>query len=117
ERAEWAEETRRIVADEGGEARLVDADVSDPGACRRVVAATLDAFGAVHVLVNNVGVSGPVGTAAEVDPEAWDAAMRVNVTSMVLMARHAVPAMIAAGGGAIVHLASIARLRGRHPTP
>jgi NAD(P)-dependent dehydrogenase (short-subunit alcohol dehydrogenase family) len=116
ERAEWVEATRRIVAAEGGEALVVAADVADAEACRHVVAQAIEAFGAVHVLVNNVGVTGPAGTAVEVDDEAWDRAMRINVTSMVLMAKHAVPAMIAAGGGAIVNLASIAGLRGGHPS-
>ena len=116
ERLEWAEETRRIVADEGGETLVVAADVTDADACRRVVEATLEAFGALHVLVNNVGVTGPAGTAVEVDAEAWDRAMRVNVTSMVLMAKVAIPAMIAAGGGSIINLASVAGLQGGHPS-
>ncbi|HEV8638120.1 MAG TPA: glucose 1-dehydrogenase [Chloroflexota bacterium] len=116
ERADWAEETQRIVAAEGGQARLVEADAADPEACRRVVGEALEAFGALHVLVNNVGVTGPAGTALEVDPEAWERAMHTNVTSMVLMAKEAVPAMIAAGGGAIVNVASVAGLRGGHPS-
>ena len=115
-RADWAEETRRIIAAEGGEARLIEADATDHGAGRAVVGLALEAFGGLHVLVNNIGVTGPAGTAPEVDPEAWDRAMRVNVTSMVLMAKHAVPALIASGGGAIVNIASIAGLRGGHPS-
>ncbi len=114
--ADWVEATRRIIADEGGESVVVGADVADAAACRRVVERALEAFGALHVLVNNVGVTGPAGDATEVDPEAWDGAMRVNVTSMVLMAKRAIPAMRAAGGGSIVNLSSIAGLRGGHPS-
>jgi NAD(P)-dependent dehydrogenase (short-subunit alcohol dehydrogenase family) len=116
ERPEWAEQTRQIVEREGGQAILVEADVADDRSCRAAVAQVLAAFGALHVLINNVGVTGPPGTAVEVDPEGWDRAMRVNVASMMLMARHAVPPMIAAGGGSIVNLASIAGLQGGHPS-
>jgi NAD(P)-dependent dehydrogenase (short-subunit alcohol dehydrogenase family) len=116
ERPEWAEQTRQIVEREGGQAVLVEADVADDRSCREAVARVLAAFGALHVLINNVGVTGPPGTAVEVDPEGWDRAMRVNVASMMLMARHAVPPMVAAGGGSIVNLASIAGLQGGHPS-
>jgi NAD(P)-dependent dehydrogenase (short-subunit alcohol dehydrogenase family) len=116
ERPEWAEQTREIVAREGGQALIVEADVASDESCRRAVEAVLARFGAVHALVNNVGVTGPAGTAVEVDPAGWDLAMRINVASMMLMARHAVPPMIAAGGGSIVNLASIAGLQGGHPS-
>lgn len=116
QRPEWAEETARIVAREGGQARVVEADVADDAACRRVVEETLAEWGALHVLVNSVGVTGPAGTAVEVDPEAWDRAMRVNVGSMMLMAKHALPPIVAAGGGAVINIASIAGLQGGHPS-
>jgi len=74
----------------------------------------LAAFGAVHILVNNVGVTGPAGKATEVDPEAWDRAMRINVTSMMLMAKHALPPMAAAGGGAIVNISSVSGFVGQN---
>jgi NAD(P)-dependent dehydrogenase (short-subunit alcohol dehydrogenase family) len=116
QRAEWAEQTRRLIADEGGEAIAIAADVADAAACQTAVAGAVAAFGALHALVNNVGVTGPAGTAVEVDPDEWDRAMRLNVGSMMLMAKHAVPAMVAAGGGAIVNISSIAGLRGGHPS-
>jgi NAD(P)-dependent dehydrogenase (short-subunit alcohol dehydrogenase family) len=95
---------------------VIEADVADADSCRRAVEAVLGAWGAVHVLVNNVGISGPAGTAPEVDIEAWDQAMRVNVTSMVLMAKYAIPAMVAAGGGSIINLSSAAGVLGGHPS-
>ena len=116
DRPDWADETRRIIEREGNQAILVEADVADAGSCRRAVERALEAFGALHVLVNNVGVTGPAGDAVEVDPEAWDRAMRVNVTSMVLMAKHALPPMIAAGGGSIVNVSSVAGMLGGHPS-
>jgi NAD(P)-dependent dehydrogenase (short-subunit alcohol dehydrogenase family) len=113
---EWVDETRAIVEREGGDAIVVEADVASPESCRAAVTRVLDEFGALHVLVNNVGISGPPGDAVEVDPEAWDRAMRVNVSSMMLMAKHAVPAMAAAGGGSIVNISSVSGILGGHPS-
>jgi NAD(P)-dependent dehydrogenase (short-subunit alcohol dehydrogenase family) len=114
--AEWAEQTARMIADEGGVAQIVEADVSNAAACHAIVRRTIDNWGRLDILVNNVGITGPRGNAVEVDPEAWDAAMRVNVASMMLMAKYAVPEMIRSGGGSIVNLTSIAGLQGGHPS-
>jgi NAD(P)-dependent dehydrogenase (short-subunit alcohol dehydrogenase family) len=70
----------------------------------------------VDILVNNVGIVGARGNAVDVDPDEWDNTMRVNVKSMMLMAKHCVPQMEAVGAGAIVNIASIAGIRGGHPS-
>mgnify|MGYP000931003138 CR=1 FL=1 len=116
ERREWAELTLERIEQDGGEAILVEADVASSESCKNAVDRALAAFGTVNILVNNVGVTGPPGNAVEVDPEAFDRAMRVNVTSMVMMAKYAIPPMIAAGGGAIVNLSSVSGLLGGHPS-
>lgn len=108
--------TVAMIRDEGGEALEFGADVSKPGDCEAAVAAAVERWGRVDVLVNNVGIGGPPGTAVEVDLEAWDHAMRVNVTSMMLMARFAVPVMARQDKGAIVNIASVAGLTGGHPS-
>lgn len=112
---DWVERTRGMIADEGGDCFIVLADVSVSADCARVVRETVGRFGRLDILVNNVGVEGPPGTAVEVDEAAWDQALRVNVTSMMLMAKHAIPEMRKAGGGAIVNIASYAGLFGGHP--
>jgi len=109
---DWAEATRAMIAGEGGSATVVAADVADAASCAAAVAAAEARWGRVDVLVNNVGIAGPSGGAVEVDPAAWDAAMRVNVASMMLMAKAAIPAMRRAGGGAVVNLSSIDGIRG-----
>ncbi|MFZ0218145.1 MAG: SDR family oxidoreductase [Candidatus Dormiibacterota bacterium] len=111
----WAEETRAMIEQEAGEALVIEAEVTDPQSCQMAVEATVRQWARLDVLVNNVGINGPAGSAVEVDVEAWDRAMRVNVTSMVLMAKYAIPHMRAAGAGAIVNLGSVAGLTGGHP--
>jgi NAD(P)-dependent dehydrogenase (short-subunit alcohol dehydrogenase family) len=113
---DWVERTRAMIADEGGDCLVVLADVSISADCSRVVRETAGRFGRLDILVNNVGIGGPRGSAVEVDETAWDQALRVNVTSMMLMAKHAIPVMIRAGGGVIVNIASYAGLFGGHPS-
>jgi NAD(P)-dependent dehydrogenase (short-subunit alcohol dehydrogenase family) len=113
---EWAAETLRQIEAEGGTAIVIGGDVTDSAACAAAVRSVVEAWGRLDVLVNNVGVGGPPGTAVEVDPEEWDRAMRVNVASMMLMAKHAIPEMLKQGGGSIINLASVAGLQGGHPS-
>lgn len=108
-------ETRAMIEDEAGECLTVPADVTDPAACAAAVKSTVDRWGRLDVLVNNVGVLGPPGTVEDVDLDGWDRCLRVNVTSMVLMSRYAIPAMRAGGGGSIVNLSSVAGLAGGLP--
>lgn len=112
---ERVEETCAMVEREGGEALGLEADVSEPDACREVVAETVRRWGRLDCVVNNVGIGGPHGTAVEVDLDAWDRAMRINVTSMMLMAKYAIPELRKVGGGSIVNLGSVAGLTGGHP--
>lgn len=108
----WAERTAEMIE---AESLVVEADVTQPDACRDIVARAVARFGGVDVLVNNVGIGGAKGTAVEVELEAWNYGLLVNVTSMMLMAKFAVPEMRQRGGGAIVNIASVAGLRGGTP--
>ncbi|MGP3923002.1 SDR family NAD(P)-dependent oxidoreductase [Streptomyces sp. 8N616] len=112
---DWAERTHSMIGAEGGTSVVVDADVSDPDSCSSCVAQVLDRWGRVDILVNNVGVGGPVGDVVDVGLEAWEQCYRTNLTSMMLMSKFCVPPMRRAGGGAIVHVSSVAGLLGGHP--
>lgn len=63
-----------------------------------------------------VGVGGVVGDATKLDLTGWDRDFRINVTSMVLMSRHAIPEMRKAGRGAIVNLSSVSGMMGGNPS-
>ena len=114
--AEWAGQTAAMIAAESGTSETVEGDVSDDASCKAIVARTIAAWGRLDILVNNVGITGPRGSALEVDPDAWDRAMRINVASMMLMAKHAIPEMVRSGGGSIINLTSVAGLQGGHPS-
>lgn len=113
---DWAEATATMIRDEGGTCLVQKADVTDAAQCQAAVRAAVGTWGRVDALVNNVGVGGPVGNAVDIDLAAFDHAMRINVTSMVAMAKYAIPEMRKLGAGAIVNIASVAGLRGGHPS-
>jgi 3(or 17)beta-hydroxysteroid dehydrogenase len=100
------------IAKAGGQARFVRLDVTDERSWRDAVAATMAAFGKLDVLVNNAGISGTF------DPDtlsvsAWDRLMDVNAKGVFLGMKCAVPAIQAAGGGAIVNISSISGFAGQ----
>ena len=113
---DWAEATKVMIDKDGGTSFVLVADVADQASCSNAVKSVVDTWGRLDVLVNNVGIGGPAGNAVEVDADAWDDAMRINVKSMVLMAKFAIPEMRKQGGGAIVNIASIDGLRGGNPS-
>jgi NAD(P)-dependent dehydrogenase (short-subunit alcohol dehydrogenase family) len=112
---ELGDATREMIGAEGRTSMVVVADVAEQASCAAAVKTVVDRWGRVDVLVNNVGIGGPMGNAVDTDAAAWDAAWRINVTSMMLMAKYAIPEMRKAGGGAIVNIASIDGLRGGNP--
>ena len=101
------DEAVEAVAAAGGEASFVACDVTDEQSVEAAVQHTVETFGALHVLYNNAGVmladdDDPVTTSVAT----FRATMDVNVLGTMLGCRYAIPAMLAAGGGAIVNVAS-----------
>jgi NAD(P)-dependent dehydrogenase (short-subunit alcohol dehydrogenase family) len=95
----------RAILDAGGQAIAVGCDVSQAGDCRRAVDATVEAFGGLDILFNNAGIIRRADV-VETALEEWDRVMAVNVKSVFLMSKYAVPVMAARGGGAIVNTGS-----------
>jgi len=107
-----AKRTVEMIAAVGGEALALSADVTRSADCATMVEAALDRFGRLDFLDNNVGI-GSRGTVVDESEESWRKLMTVNVDSMFLAAKHAIPAMRRAGAGAIVNVSSISALRPR----
>ena len=104
-------EGREVAASIGTAARFEPLDVTSEESWAAVVSSTILHFGKLDVLVNNAGISG----SAEQDfysTEAWHRIMAVNATGVFFGIKHAIPAMIANGGGSIVNLSSIAGVIG-----
>lgn len=121
--AEWAQVTVSMITKEFGKDKAIalKIDVTQEDECKSAVETTLKKFSRLDILVNNVGVGGPVGTAVDVDPTQWAKGLETNVTSMVLMTKFAVPAMERnechpiSGRGSIINIASVAGLMGGTP--
>jgi NAD(P)-dependent dehydrogenase (short-subunit alcohol dehydrogenase family) len=104
--ADAAQATVGAITQAGGEAIICHNDVSIGKEVEAVVRATVGAFGAVHILVTCASVVTPTSTVVDLSEEDWDRAFAVNLKSIFLMCKHAVPAIIEAGGGTIVNVAS-----------
>jgi NAD(P)-dependent dehydrogenase (short-subunit alcohol dehydrogenase family) len=108
-----AERTVAMIAAEGGTAAAHAADLTDEAQVEGTVAAALERYGQLDFLDNNVGI-GSRGSVVDEPPETWRRLMQVNVETMFLMSKHAIPAMIkTAGRGAIVNISSISANRPR----
>ena len=105
-----AEETLATIREEGGEASVFEADVTSEENCKAMVDVAVERYGHLNILFNNVGVGGS-GTVLEFDEEIWQRAMDVNLKSMVMTSKYAIPAMVKAGVGSIVNISSIAGIR------
>jgi NAD(P)-dependent dehydrogenase (short-subunit alcohol dehydrogenase family) len=110
-----AEATAARVRARGGVAVPIGANVLDAGDCRRMVGAVVERFGALHVLCNVVGYFGPKGGGPldQIDLDAWQWMMDINLKSVFMVSREAIPAMLRCGGGAIVNLGTLAAVIGR----
>ncbi|MBV9510897.1 MAG: SDR family oxidoreductase [Caulobacteraceae bacterium] len=107
-----AADTVRLIAEEGGEAENIACDVGETADIVAAVDACHARFGALHVLLNNVGTGGGPGTGLFGQTEAHlDKAFAVNVRSVFTAAKRAVPIMVEQGDGRIVNVASTAGLR------
>jgi NAD(P)-dependent dehydrogenase (short-subunit alcohol dehydrogenase family) len=100
----------------GGQAVYVHADVAQEADVRRLMAAAVDHFGRLDIVVNNAGIVA-VQTVEESSVEDWDRVMAINVRAIFLTTKHALPHLRAAGGGSILNVASVSSFVGQQGTP
>jgi NAD(P)-dependent dehydrogenase (short-subunit alcohol dehydrogenase family) len=101
----------REIRDQGGRAIAAVADVADEAMVERLVAATLEEFGRIDILINNAGIAGPTALATAVTREDWDRTLAINLTGAFLCAKHVLPHLIEQRSGRIINITSIAGLR------
>ncbi|MEZ4502317.1 MAG: glucose 1-dehydrogenase [Dehalococcoidia bacterium] len=96
----------------GGAAAFVQTDVSDAAQVERLMATAEERFGRLDFLFNNAGIEGAQAPTADASIENWHRVIEVNLSSVFYGMKYAIPAILRAGGGAIVNNASVAGLVG-----
>ncbi|MFC0214975.1 SDR family NAD(P)-dependent oxidoreductase [Paenibacillus chartarius] len=99
------EETVQEIRSAGGEAVFLQADVTNPESVRSLVDGAIARYGRIDVLFNNAGISG-VGAIHEVEPEAWDRVMQVNIRGVYLPSKYVLPHMMDRRSGSIINMSS-----------
>ncbi|HKW95902.1 MAG TPA: SDR family oxidoreductase [Methylomirabilota bacterium] len=108
-----AKRTVEMITGEGGKASALAVDVTDEAQCAAMARTAVDRYGRLDFLVNNVGI-GSRGSVVDEKAAMWRRVMQVNVETMFLASKAAIPEMIrTARGGAIVNISSISALRPR----
>jgi NAD(P)-dependent dehydrogenase (short-subunit alcohol dehydrogenase family) len=104
---EAGERTAAEIVAAGGRAVFARADVASAADCERMVAQAEHAFGALHVLFNNAGIShADDDDAVKTSEDVWDLTMQINVKGVFLGCKYGIPALRRAGGGSIINTAS-----------
>jgi NAD(P)-dependent dehydrogenase (short-subunit alcohol dehydrogenase family) len=104
-----AEETAKLVLEEGAEATAHQADITSEGDCRGIPAAALAAFGRIDILHNNVGIV-PAGPTVRLTADQWRAGFEVNLTGMWPTCKYVLPHLREQRSGAVVNISSMAGL-------
>lgn len=109
--SEAAEETKRTIADEGGECSAYSGDVTRADDCRAMAEECMKRYGRIDILHNNVGTGGKkAGGILDVDEGDWDALMNLNLKSMFHTCRAILPYMVNQGAGSIINISSMAAI-------
>ncbi len=102
-----AERTAEGIRQAGGQATPFAMDVSKPEDCQRMVQLTLDKYGRLDYACNNAGIGGESNMTADYSIEGWQRILSINLSGVFYCMKYEIPAMLAAGGGSIVNMASV----------
>ncbi|MFE5699520.1 SDR family NAD(P)-dependent oxidoreductase [Rhodococcus koreensis] len=106
------DEVAAQITSKGGRALAIAGDVSIAHNLESAVRATVDAFGALHFGVNNAGATGIFAPTAEMTEKDWRRVVGTNLDGLFFGMKYEIPAILAAGGGAIVNVSSVFADRG-----
>lgn len=95
------------IANAGGEATFIKADVSNPQDCENLVQETIVKYGRLDYACNNAGIAGEEALTADYSIEGWQKLIGVNLSGVFYCMKYEIPAMLETGGGSIVNMASI----------
>ena len=105
-----AEETRSLIDKEGGDCITFKADVTKSADCKNLVEKCVQTYGKINILHNNVGISSRAGIDGTSE-EQWDRVMNINLKSMFLTCKYALPYMEKQGSGVIINISSLSAIR------
>jgi NAD(P)-dependent dehydrogenase (short-subunit alcohol dehydrogenase family) len=103
-----AKETQSMIEAEGGSAEIHQADVTIESDCKSIADRCVELYGAIDILHNNVGIGGGDAGPTRLTEEVWDQIMNVNLKSVFLTCKHALPVMREQRRGCITNISSIA---------
>jgi NAD(P)-dependent dehydrogenase (short-subunit alcohol dehydrogenase family) len=92
----------REIADQGGRALALAGDVSEEAFAKELVDHAEQSYGRLDVAFNNAGILGEKGPTTDISLDGWNEALKVNLTSAFLAAKHQIPAMLKQGKGSII---------------
>ena len=101
-----AKETVKLVQDQGEEAFAIQGDISKENDCARFVSKTLDTYGQLNILQNNVGIGPGASGPNKITAEGWRHILDVNLTGMFLIIKHVLPIMQKQRSGVITNISS-----------
>ncbi len=101
------EEAVQAIEADGGQAMAISADIGVIDETQRIIAQTVERFGALHVLLNNAAATELQKTVADMTAEEWDDCLNVSLRSIFLLTKWAAPHMKDAGGGSIINVGSV----------
>lgn len=101
----------------GGEAFFIKADTSKISDNKNLVEQTIKKYGALHIAINNAGIGGPLNLTGEYPEDGWDKVISINLSGVFYGMRYQIPAMLEAGEGSIINMASILGATGTRQSP
>ena len=104
------ERTVNTILNIDGIASFYLADITNSDECKNVIDCTINNYGSLDILINNVGVRG-LGSVVDLDENEYKNVLDVNLNSMVSMSRYAIPAMLENGAGSILNMSSFVAMR------
>lgn len=110
-------ETVSLVQQAGSSAVFIRTDVSQPEQVEAAVAAAVDSFGGLHIVVNNAGIGGEANLTGDYSLEGWHKVIDINLHGVFYGMRYGIPAILASGGGSVVNISSILGLVGWASAP
>lgn len=109
-RVDSAEETARMILQEGGEVSVLGADITLEGDCRAIAAVCVERYGCIDILHNNVGRSEGDAETLELSEENWQELINLNLKGMFLTCKHVLPVMRKQKRGVIINISSTASI-------